>query len=100
VSGHTPGPWQIGRGPVTGQVCVWGPGDPDATAEWICGQIDNNGTSPHCEANARLIAAAPELLEASQNLLASIDQTDPAQWGCSTVAYAELLEAIAKATGK
>ena len=63
MSSHTPGPWYI---------------DPDGM---ICDQADTVLCDPHYdsrdieerEANACLIAAAPELAEALRNLLASME---------------------------
>lgn len=65
---HTPGPWSIERGSlydaitcVDGDICTW----------------DHRGRSdPPSTANARLLAAAPELLAALKNLVAFFD-VDP-----------------------
>lgn len=84
---HTPGPWR------TTGVYI------DSDFGTVCHatfSADLSSGSP--EANARLIAAAPDLLEAGQKLMRSIQEMDPEQRGCSTVAYAEMFEAIAKAT--
>jgi hypothetical protein len=60
----TSGPWQIGRGPITEDRCVWGPGDPNKDAVWICGQVINHGLyADQGEANAHLIAAAPTMAD-------------------------------------
>ncbi|MBO0358647.1 hypothetical protein J0X19_11880 [Hymenobacter sp. BT186] len=51
------------KAPKSGQMCVV------SDTAWICGQIVNDKdpkTKQECEANARLIAAAPDLLEALQ----------------------------------
>jgi len=64
MSMHTPGPWHI-RGPAHTAgwgVCIAG-------ASEIVARIPGRA-SARKEANARLIAAAPDLLEAVQNLLA------------------------------
>ncbi|MET3481590.1 hypothetical protein [Methylobacterium sp. 1973] len=55
---HTPGPWMATIGN-RGTLCVIS-GD-----AWICGELSNgNGEFPgEAEANARLISAAPEMLE-------------------------------------
>lgn len=60
---HTPGPWEVG--PMNGKPSVIYADDYDAPviaqmAEWI------PDAAKQQEANARLIAAAPELLEALQ----------------------------------
>ena len=67
-SAHTPGPWSSGYSEGRGTLCV------RAADTWICGELlAENGTAisqQEAEANARLIAAAPELLEAVKKLLA------------------------------
>lgn len=65
------------------KVEVFAPTDGDMEAEGV--------------ANARLIAAAPALLKAAEALLTSIDQMDPEQAHCSTVAYSDLQQAVAQA---
>lgn len=63
---HTPGPWQAEEASVRGITQEWFvrvDGDDIAIASDI---RDRNGN--HSEANARLIAAAPELLEALEDL--------------------------------
>ncbi len=98
MSGHTPGPWEIGqnatyvvkrelrRKPILLVRCVWTPSQAA------------NSTAPTPEdayANARLIAAAPELLEAARNAAR--------EWRLhgSLTDSARLLEAaIAKAEGR
>ena len=85
---HTPGPWQIwgqitgiSRSPCTGHTISKGPNI------FICDAI---GTS---DANARLIAAAPELLAACQRALVEAVADDQDEW------FAIMRAAIAKATG-
>ncbi|ARG50668.1 TPA: hypothetical protein ACGJ7L_006477 [Pseudomonas aeruginosa] len=58
MSKHTPGPWEIARSPHGITIFEIGPCKPDeyAGAVWLSVS----------EADARLIAAAPELLEACQ----------------------------------
>lgn len=102
VEGHTPGPWVSDEAGIVaegwGLVCniglpeaYWGRGfEGDPTLAEV----------ETMEANARLIAAAPDLLAAARKLMASIAEMDPEQRGCSTVAYAETWEAIAAATGE
>ncbi len=64
---HTPGPWTI----LPNRVCVIGPcaedeGGSALVAMCAAARRDND----ECAANARLIAAAPELLAALEELLA------------------------------
>lgn len=58
---HTPGPWEVRHSPVS-DLCVVTE-DPDG--RWICGYMSTDG-DPQNEANARLIAAAPDLLRACE----------------------------------
>ena len=80
---HTPGPWQYKRtsGFDYGSTAYWVPG--------ICTNIDT-------EANARLIAAAPELLEALKAVL-----DNPYREGTASHERVKDIAraAIAKATG-
>ena len=62
---HTPGPWGIQSSRTT--VTVRSAGSGEVISSWYAGQP--TGTVTH--ANARLIAAAPELLGAIKELLAS-----------------------------
>ena len=92
---HTPGPWTI---------TVYPPDD--YGAEDLCAYIDGNrkhvahcmppdGTSTELrDANARLISAAPELLEALQLLLEQDDNGEDEIWVRN-----KARAAIAKATG-
>ena len=90
---HTPAPWEW-----DGNVCKY---NPDDEAPWLTA---NSGLTPiltgmiRCDnpANACLIAAAPELLHALQQLLAKVE--------CGTALECLLCEAaraaIAKAEGR
>jgi hypothetical protein len=81
---HTPGPWRIGDAGFT----VFGPPKPGALAETIA--------PVKSRANARLIAAAPEMLAALEALL----DCEPALLSAKErKAYAIARAAIAKATG-
>jgi hypothetical protein len=81
---HTPGPWRIGDAGFT----VFGPPKPGALPETIA-PVKNR-------ANARLIAAAPELLEALEALL-DRDPAPPLEK--IGAVYVNARAAIAKATG-
>ena len=117
---HTPGPWKIvGReiledgsvypehiiGGVTElQVCLL-EASKSAHAYVYDPVWSKRQKSPMSEANARLIAAAPDLLEALKNLLeAGIDAINAGDWrvdgACDPdVDIARAKTAIAKATG-
>ncbi|HBP6823498.1 TPA: hypothetical protein L6B08_26940 [Pseudomonas aeruginosa] len=59
---HTPGPWHVG-GP---NKCTIYDKHSQRLANSFEGVMATQRTDSECEANARLIAAAPELLEALQ----------------------------------
>jgi hypothetical protein len=94
---HTPGPWSI---------VEYGDGDSlviHAGDDWRVCFMATPGESPgamqRIEANARLIASAPELLEALKELLQTVDAQYRAglRWDPETVERARA--AIAHATG-
>lgn len=91
---HTPGPWVMDDaqpGDLFRHV-LHGNGD---SFGYIC-RISTNGNA-NADADARLIAAAPELLEALQRLSAQCDRLRlPGQ--PQSAAEKNALEAIAKAT--
>ena len=86
MSKHTPGPWVIQETNFAQQKNVYAQADKPPIAT-VYGSTGEN------EANARLIAAAPEMLEALRNLL---DETMHATHDCP-VLFARRV--IAKATG-
>jgi hypothetical protein len=71
----TAGPWSYNRdeGGVHGYVI--------STADYIICELPDagDGASPHIEANARLIAAAPDLLEAAELVIARWSDGDLAE---------------------
>lgn len=86
---HTPGPWHVG-GP---NKCTIYDKHGQRLANSFEGVMATQRTDSECEANARLIAAAPELLDALVNLLPLIS---PLKAESQQVANASA--AIAKAT--
>lgn len=86
MSKFTPGPWELSEGPDTHVVGV------KNDDSFIIAQVFR----PEREANARLIAAAPELLAAAQRALAELKSRDD-----DSLAFARmgLSLAIEKATG-
>ena len=91
---HTPGPWTLH--PTALHPAVRSVGTPDAGARRICTVGSMNG-NPVDKANARLIAAAPELLEALTRLSAQCERLRlPGQR--QTDAEANALAVIAKVT--
>lgn len=93
---HTPGPWQIEAG-LTG-LFICAPGTfKTAPTRPVIAETCNQSVSPDEEtANARLIAAAPDLLDALNGLMLVIETTNPAWKAMRAVSKAA--EAIAKAT--
>ncbi len=95
---HTPGPWEVGDGGVRGSehtiYCSDRTGSAVATVKFE--PIDLTGRSPHERAaNARLIAAAPDLLAACK-MVADI----AVSWSPITPGdIAQVRAAIAKAEG-
>ena len=93
---HTPGPWLTDRNNVhTGQIatvhhCIGN----DWIEIWTDKWLETGLGEGEQEANARLIAAAPDLLAALQSVLAnSLDSQGLAD------AHKQARDAIAKATG-
>lgn len=104
MSGHTPGPWfaivrkSLGRTPT---VDVVGPrkrgrAGPSVIVAWT-GFDSCDVASDQWEPNARLIAAAPDLLAALRRLTAL---TDPEASPTRESAYNQAVDAIDKAEGQ
>ncbi|MQX28973.1 hypothetical protein [Sinorhizobium meliloti] len=90
MSKHSTGPWDPELSPGRGALSVV------SATTWICGEIQN-GSIPDEEAwaNARLIAAAPDLLEA----LKLAGQSAGFQY-MTTETRSKIDDAIAKAEGR
>jgi hypothetical protein len=87
-SQHTPGPWYAHTTFISGET------DNIAIAQCSYrGEVDLD----EAMANARLIAAAPEMLEAATNLMAQIQRTHPGLYACD-LAH-DLRNAINKSKG-
>ena len=95
MSDFTPGPWRIGTPPPNGEQTI-------GTTQGLMVAVATTGASVPTKANARLIAAAPDLLEALQALVNQSLQrgvpTDPGHPDRIALALAE--SAISKATGE
>ena len=87
---HTPGPWVVH--PTTHHPAVRSVGTSDTGPRRICTVGSMNG-NPVDKKNARLIAAAPELLEALQFVMAASGEQ-------LSTAFEQAQAAIAKATGE
>lgn len=84
---HSPGPWKFEP---------WGSRVLDSregSSQLLVATVEINSYRDEGRHNARLIAAAPEMLEALQELKKSARLTDSADWQV-------LCEAIKKATGE
>lgn len=103
----TPGPWKIGAHPPNGEQTI-------GTPKGLMVAVATTGAGVPTKANARLIAAAPELLEALQGALLLIEeQVMKLEWEFGECREIEAIEkdgdlpaavinaraAIAKATG-
>jgi len=95
ITAHTPGPWSYNRdeGGMHGHVI--------STGEYIICDLPDAGAgaAPHTEANARLIAAAPELLEALEHARMVAAQHLPQDIPGAQSALDMYDRAIAKAKG-
>lgn len=80
MSKHTPGPWEVGP-QHHGQVAVWQSDFPAVVA--TCGRQDD------AEANARLIAAAPDLLAALKETLRASPMGPHVKMAQAAIAKAE-----------
>ena len=94
---HTPGPWTIKTDLGIPLQILGAPTEKNPRYNPItrCGTTFIAPTSDEAMANARLIAAAPELLEALKNLLAYLETEDMRPLNMNLARAA-----IAKATGK
>lgn len=69
---HTPGPWDTSLSTRTTHAHYVGKRAPNGSLDMVCDLTDS--CFPHnAKANARLIAAAPELLEELKNLVDDIE---------------------------
>lgn len=88
MSGHTPGPWTIKPSDVDGHFSV-------ESANLIEGDYV---AEAYDEADARLIAAAPDLLETMQTIIAALREARDS--GVSSVSREDLIAAAATAINK
>jgi len=94
MSKHTPGPWEIKAHPDPCYRYISAP-EHIALAQ-VVWRVEEEDRSPSCEANAHLIAAAPELLDALCYLLQTSTGETHEQW---LEAMDQARAAIAKAKG-
>jgi hypothetical protein len=82
---HTPGPWEVNL--ETGEITANGPvvlGTIYGADDFPCNE---NDITEECNANARLIAAAPELLDALQDLWQFVLDNTGDDCGCVMADY-------------
>ncbi len=104
MASHTKGPWAVEswRNGFTGNVAIQGP-SPHEHAVPVC-WIGANRSSAENEANARLIAASPTLVEALEELARAADvaelmlrETHPAEAQYLAARVAKAVEALSAA---
>jgi hypothetical protein len=96
-SQHTPGPWRVALG---SRLEIRGPKD---EIGWPVPVVYNAGlhTDETAQANARLIAAAPDLLATLEDLLDQLEGIGIADWaGAEGLCFNQVHLAIAKAKGE
>lgn len=104
MSEHTPGPWQVLEYAIEkkGFIAVVGPGGHGNPAQHICdvfpfGKRAEGTTLEGHKANARLIAAAPDLLEAMRKLTTEITSNQALMDNVSLMIFEDAIAAIEKA---
>lgn len=100
---HTSGPWNVGRKTANETWCVWAGKLRIAWIDFWGEQIESGNFKSESEqqANARLIAAAPELLAALEKIVRLKDciVLSGATDADKTMFWSDVNDAIAKATG-
>ncbi len=95
MSGYTPGPWHVA--PESKAQSPWIVCDSEGGSIADCEPPGPWMSRETADANARLIAAAPDMLAALKNLATT--EAEELLSGCSDV-RAQVVAAIAKATGE
>lgn len=99
---HTPAPWKVHKVEWQGNYNKYLDVGPDLrTVVSVLGKFEAEDVGEEARANAHLIAAAPELLEALENTLWLLEKTldDPSRLN-DQVAYINAKAVISKAGGK
>lgn len=76
---HTPGPWSFGGKSQEGQTVVYAVNPHHRGEEWVADCNTGHHSAKECVANARLIAAAPEMLATVENLARVLVQATDAR---------------------
>ena len=90
MSKHSAGPWSIGTPPPNGEQTI-------GTAQGLMVAVATTGASVQTKANARLIAAAPDLLD---ELLSVLDWAVTERAPLREQEIESIRKVIAKATGE
>ena len=93
MSKHTPGPWKIGATPPNGEQTI-------GTQQGLMVAVATTGANTPTEANARLIAAAPELLDLLNKVLPLVAFAYDKGLADAEIIGRDIESAIAKATGE
>jgi hypothetical protein len=94
---HTPGPWRVGDAAHT----IFGPKQSDGSLAVTIASVAGNARMEDYRANARLIAAAPDLLAALKDITAKLASYEKFPDGSgNTATFDKARAAIAKAEGK
>lgn len=99
---HTPGPWTVSHPAISFQITAGKIHVADAFAKVSAGISDKYILESEAEANARLIAAAPDLLDACKQAVkryCGCHNTEDANWHGQSCPMPVLIAAIAKAEG-
>ena len=101
MSAHTPGPWRIESKTEIREVAIYAPYKGDRNCIEHVATVEDVGTIERIEANAHLIAAALEMLEALKDLSVEwLDMTPPLADSVIGRKLAVARAAIAKAEGE
>jgi hypothetical protein len=102
MSQHTPGPWEVGNAPYS-DCRIYAPSEVHAIAKTYGPDLNGIGvcalTGPMNRADARLIAAAPDLLDALREMYHAFLETEDSQTERQDAASLVACRAIFKATG-
>lgn len=104
ITKHTPGPWKVVKPQYENKKGVFASvyTNPATEKGFRTCEFDiraDEYKNSHAEANARLIAAAPELLDALKTMVEIADASGVVLWGESDEVFAAARAAIQKATG-
>ena len=103
--GHTPGPWKV-----VDRLYVWTDDDVGCEVAKVCDENLDDDMLGQADADARLIAAAPELLAALRRMREVFEQLADGDWRHLDATYVDQLiesdglhgcdKALAKAEGR